>query len=322
MKNMRRVITVGTTFFVAAAVGHVMQSGETISARLRDASIPAAVLVSEAENTALRDAVLVSASFGGPTNLPDFPDVEPFALKSSQLLAGRLDGHSTISQLPKTDPVGQHAGFETTCSIGNMTLAPVGWAMLTVTLQAQCNPNEKVVISHSGLKFAIATDDNGRVEFQLPALTNDGLVTAQMASGDSFTARHNVTDLRDLNRLALQWQGNQDLQLIATQHDATHAAENLGFLTVLGDPSLDHPLLVEVYTAPAGTKLADLRIEVGISDANCARPLRGETLRMVPNAKPDIAALSFSMPECDAVGDYLMMDVADLMDPTVTLAAN
>ena len=37
MQIKRRAITVGTTFFLAAATGHVMQNGETISARLRGA---------------------------------------------------------------------------------------------------------------------------------------------------------------------------------------------------------------------------------------------------------------------------------------------
>ena len=91
---------------------------------------------------------------------------------------------------------------------------------------------------------------------------------------------------------------------------------------VFCDPYMDNPLMAEVYTAPARMAPAVLVVEAPVTGSNCARPLAGQALRMVPGAAPAREALSFAMPGCDAVGDSLMLGLAPAPVPPVAMAAD
>jgi hypothetical protein len=374
MQIRRRAITVGTTFFLAAATGHVMQNGETIGARLRGAgaperpvlasiestaaTIPATAAASAAPASARADSAaapkvapsapriaaaapatpepIPSAAAPIASGLPDLPRAEPVTLGADLRLAGRVGKLDAGYTRPDTAADAAYSVFGIACSNPALTLDASARGMLRATLAAPCFANERVTVTHAGLAFAAATDEGGDLGFMLPAMSADAMVEVRFASGDAVSASRRVTGLEVLTRVAVQWRGADGLHLHALENGAgfdmpghvsaaaprDRATGEGGFLSVLGDPGVDNPLMAEVYTAPARMAPAVLVVEAPVTGSNCARPLAGQALRMVPGAAPAREALSFAMPGCDAVGDSLMLGLAPAPVPPVAMAAD
>lgn len=366
MQIKRRAITVGTTFFLAAATGHVMQNGDAISARLRGsdavnqpvlASVEttAGVLIAASAATSAPAAEPAAAETPAPVaapapdtpeeiaevaavrsvpGLPDLPAAEPKPLVAGTLLAARMDGLDTGYVRPETAADATYSVFGIACADSTLTLDATARAMLRVTLSAPCFPNERVVISHSGLTFATATDKAGDLELMLPALAAEARVDVRVGAEAVMSATHDVTGLDALSRVAVQWAGAKGFHLGAFENGAAFGTEGHvsaaqprdrttsdgGFLTVLGDPAVDHPMLAEVYTAPVTTRVDEVVIEAEVSAATCGRALDGTTLRMAPGAAVEREPLSFAMPGCDAVGDFLMLSLGPVADTPVAVA--
>ncbi|OYX41194.1 MAG: hypothetical protein B7Z02_16405 [Rhodobacterales bacterium 32-67-9] len=349
MQIKRRAITVGTTFFLAAATGHVMQNGDAISARLRGgdametpvlasvkttagvlAPAPAAAPPAEAAPALAEtpESVLTAtptpdlteaAAAHSESGLPDLPAAEPKPLVTGTLLAERVERLDAGYVRPETAADANYTVFGLACAKSTMTLDATARAMLSVKLSAPCSPNERVVISHSGLTFATATDKAGDLELMLPALATEAKVDIRIGADEVLTATHDVTGLDALSRVAVQWDGAEGFHLgayengavfgspghVSADHPRDRATSEGGFLTVLGDPTVDHPMLAEIYTAPVATRVDDIVIEAEVSDATCGRALDGKALRMAPGTAVVSEALSFAMPDCDALGDAL-----------------
>ena len=79
-------------------------------------------------------------------------------------------------------------------------------------------------------------------------------------------------------------------------------------------------MLAEVYTAPVATRVGDIVVEAEVSAATCGRALDGAMLRMAPGATVQSEPLSFAMPGCDAVGDFLMLSLGPVAEAPVAVA--
>ena len=88
---------------------------------------------------------------------------------------------------------------------------------------------------------------------------------------------------------------------------AADAPAKGGFLTLLGDSTTENPMLAEVYTFPADANAKpDVVIEAAVTDSTCGREMLGETLSSL-GGKVQVTDLTLAMPDCDAVGDYLVL---------------
>ena len=71
------------------------------------------------------------------------------------------------------------------------------------------------------------------------------------------------------------------------------------------------PMLAEVYTFPSGTALADgevrLSVEVEVMAGNCGKDIEAQALQKHGTARMQVRELTLEMPDCDAVGDYLVL---------------
>ena len=372
MQIKRRAITVGTTFFLAAATGHVMQNGDAISARLLGADNPEQPVLASVEMTAgvlasapasaplppakpaaaetaapeaappavatpapdLPDAILDVTAARSVPGLPDLPAAEPKPLVAGTLLAARLEGLDKGYVRPETAADANYSVFGIACGDSTLSLEATARAMLRVTLSAPCFPNERVVISHSGLTVAVATDKAGDLDLMLPALAAEATVNVRIGTEEVMSATHDITGLDALSRVAVQWEGAEGFHLSAFENGAAfgmpghvsatqprdRATSDGGFLTVLGDPAVDHPMLAEVYTAPVATRVDDIVVEAEVSAATCGRALDGAMLRMAPGATVQSEPLSFAMPGCDAVGDFLMLSLGPVAEAPVAVA--
>ena len=150
------------------------------------------------------------------------------------------------------------------------------------------------------------------------------MIEVLFSNGDAYDATIAMPEVADLRRFAVQWQADDAFQLHAFENGASYsdtghvsgadphrpaagAPAKGGFLTLLGDSTSENPMLAEVYTFPADAQInAEVVIEAAVTDTTCGRELLAETLSSTGGGVL-VTDLTVAMPECDAVGDYLVL---------------
>ena len=197
-------------------------------------------------------------------------------------------------------------------------------AMIGITLLAPCHPNQRVVLRHAGLAVTAQTTSTGALFTAIPALEADATVELSFADGTDASGTIAVPDVATLRRFGVQWQADDAFQVHAFENAAAYGAPGHvsaadphrpavgmqatgGFLSLLGDAATENPLLAEVYTFPADpTAKPEVVVEAAVTDKTCARELLAETLSS-SGGSVFVTDLTLAMPECDAVGDYLVL---------------
>lgn len=316
MEFRRRAITVGITFFLAAATGHLMQNADSIAALLRGDPQPVSQVLTGVEPTV---GALVPAAASTIVSLPDdisaqpmtvhadlsqiipdLPAAEPVAFSDETFLAKRIKMLGDDDPSPVAGSDGGPVVFGFSCADSTLHVEAQDGALLHVVLSAPCRPNQRVVFQHSGLSFASMTDAAGTVDLVLPALSQDGEVTAVLAGAAPVTGRDIVVDLDNVTRIAVQAGRVPGLHIQA-------APTQGGFLTALGDPSLTDPLLAEVYSVPKGIRSAAPQLEATVMAANCGRTISALGFRTANGAPPESMLIRLAMPGCDGLNDVVVM---------------
>ena len=204
-------------------------------------------------------------------------------------------------------------------------------AVLRTTVLAPCDPGVRVEIRHEGLRFAVETGPDGRIDAAVPAMSPDAALEARFADGTVLRARVAVPEAARLERVAIVTDGWSALALHAFEFGARRGSighvhsgaewPRMGALRRLGDPAIGAPLLSEVYTLPAGRlgSLGGVRLEVEavVTAANCARDIAADIVASPGDGPVTRTALRLAMPSCEAAGDVL---VIDLRSPEVRIA--
>ncbi|MCE0505709.1 translocase [Roseivivax sp. GX 12232] len=202
-------------------------------------------------------------------------------------------------------------------------------AMVSLTLEAPCHGAERVTLHHSGLMFTATTKPDGSLSLEVPALSETAVFIFSFAGGAGAVAQTEVSSLSFYDRVALQWRGDAGLGLHAREGGAeyfapghiwsgapgevaTAARGEGGFLVRLGDAGAPEPLLAEIYSFPAGMvrEPADVAIsvEAEVTTNNCSADVEAQTLERRVGAELSVRDLRLSVPACDAVGDFLVLD--------------
>ncbi len=202
-------------------------------------------------------------------------------------------------------------------------------AMARLTVIAPCYKNERVTVHHNGMMFTDVTDDMGNLSVAVPVLNEHAIFVLAFANGKGAVAQAHVPDLADYDRIALQWSGLSGFQIHAREYGAGYgdlghvwsgsARTSIdavigdgGFVTRLGDPDTLAPQVVEVYTFP--TKAASeagtvaLSIEAEVTNNNCGRDVSAQVLSLSPSQALETRDLILSVPDCDAIGDFLVLN--------------
>lgn len=197
-------------------------------------------------------------------------------------------------------------------------------AMIGITLLAPCHPDQRVVLRQGGLAVTGQTTATGALFTALPAFETEAAVEVAFANGTTAESSISVPDLASLRRFGVQWQADDAFQVHAFEGGASYGTPGHvsaadpqrppvgmqatgGFLTLLGDASTDNPLLAEVYTFPADPAAKpEVIVEAAVTDKTCGRELLAETLTS-SGGSVFVTDLTLAMPECDAVGDYLVL---------------
>lgn len=222
------------------------------------------------------------------------------------------------------------------CSVW-LVVTPEAGAMLDMSLFAPCDGDAAVRVSHAGLNFDTRIAADGQLMLAVPALQVDAELTVTFADGRTVVDAVEVADAAVYDRVAIQWEGPAVLDMNAYEFGADFGSANhihpgnpatprdvaRGFLTILGDPELDMPRLAQVYSFPTGLSArmgqVALELEVAVTEASCAQPLRIETLEVLSGSAPQIYEIRLDMPECDGLGGYLVLK--NLL-PELTIALN
>ena len=211
-----------------------------------------------------------------------------------------------------------------------LVLAAAPAAMIDVAFDAPCHPGARAVIRHAGLAVTGRTSGAGMLDVSLPAFAGTAEVTVAVTGGPTLTATVQVPDLAGYQRAAVQWQNADAFQLHAFESGAEFGAPGHvwaeapsgaeaalgregGFLSVLGDGSVDWPLMAEVYTFPAegmsGTGAVELVIEAAVTPETCGREMLGETLDLRGGALAR-TEITLAMPSCDAPDGFVILNNA------------
>jgi hypothetical protein len=204
----------------------------------------------------------------------------------------------------------------------SLRLAPAPGAMIDLSLAAPCNRGERIVIRHAGLSFTARTDQSGNARLQVPALQPDAVVAVYLTGSAVALARLEIPEASQLRRFAFQWASTETFSLRVTEGDQLYVAAS-GMTTApakivsLGTASVQHPVLAQVYTYPAGpaTK-TELTVELRVGPSTCGRTLPAQILTSAWG-QVQLTEFPVAVPLCGTSGDILVLKN---LAPDLTLA--
>lgn len=292
-------------------------------------AMPALVAPMAAIPAPVQIAVNMPVDTQSPAFTPD--QMELAAVEAGEVMADILP---EVLPIAPSEPV----ALEPVCDPG-LTATLGAAAMVELTLSAPCSPDAAVVIHHQGMMFTVVTDAAGFASVTVPALTAVSVFVAEFSGGTGAAVSITVPDLANFDRAVLQWQGQGGMELHALEFGAANTddghvwagaardaavalAGTGGFMTRLGDDSAETALIAEVYTFPTGSALhdgtIDLSVEAEVTAANCGRDVTAQSIQIVPGTDNAVVDLTMTMPTCDAVGEFLVLNN---MFQDLTLAA-
>ncbi|MGH1576058.1 hypothetical protein [Planktotalea sp.] len=332
--DIKRIVMAGGVLATAGAIGFVMQNGESAKARYAQASVPD-ISGTAAEPMEVTGIALTSSVIGAKANVAE-PRTEMQAQQDAAV-AGSMDAPAKEAPVvevktaaldedvaPETDALAPPASL---CDI-EMTATPVAAAMVDIAIAANCYPNERVTLHHSGMMFTEETDKDGNLSVSIPAMSESAVFIAAFANGEGALADAKVPSLEFYDRMVVQSKASSELHINAFEFGADFRDEGHvslksdrsmadaakgkgGFITSLGDASQAEALVAEVYTFPTSTVKQQGEVHVSVdaevTSANCGLRVEAQTLEVSGAGALKVQDLTLPIPSCEAVGDFLVL---------------
>ncbi len=290
MLNKRMMAMSGVTLAAALGIGFSMQYGTAA----RDWQPTVSPVTAEVE----ADLILQDITLTSTVNI-EFPETEARDRLPAMALSAPVD-----------------------CAVSAQAI-PAPLATVDLTFSAPCNSSERLTVHHSGLMFTAATDGDGKLSMQVPALVEHAVYIIELESGSGAVATTEVSDLDQIDRVALQWTGNSGFEIHAREFGADYGqaghvwsgVEDIGRASQvlrLGDAHQLAPRMVEVYSFARDSTEIDgtvaLSVEAEVSAINCGRDISAQTLELRGDRGLRTRDLVLSMPNCNAIGDFLVLN--------------
>ena len=322
MARSKQLMTVIAALTCAAGIGFVMQNSESARAHygaeknrleqdgatgVKGASAGGAVLD-------VQEITLTSAEYESDVIVPTVDEA-----------VAALSAPAEELPEPGVSPVSEAVEA---CAI-TVSARPVAAAMVELSMQAPCLPNERVTIHHNGMLFTETTTDAGGVDLRVPALARDSVFILAFANGEGTVAQTTVEEIDQFDRAVLQWKGDIGFQIHAREFGADYGSAGHiwseepgdiasvvtgsgGVLTRYGDTSAADPLLAEVYTFPKSaterTGSVALSVEAEVTHANCGLEIEAQSLEVQPDGLIRTQNLILPVPDCEATGSFLVLN--------------
>lgn len=334
MRHMKEIITAVGTLAIAVGIGFVMQSSETAKERYGTAARPDIAPVDQSdpaqgEQLSSNSSADVLLEVQG-IELTSGSEVAHVPVLTSEFGVLRVSAPSGADLPPTPDDMPATEGCEISA---DASIAP--GAMVNISLDAPCAPNERLTVHHNGMMFTETTSADGTLDISVPALTEMAVFIMAFAGGDGAVAQIEVPDVVNYDRVALQWRGRAGFQLHAREFGADYGQDGHvwtgveqnpvgmiegknGFVMQLGDALSAEPLVAEVYTFPTSmastSGIIDLSVEAEVTSHNCGLEIEAQSLEMMAGGKMKTQDLTLAVPGCDTVGSFLVLNnlVSDL----------
>ncbi|WP_170606431.1 hypothetical protein [Ruegeria arenilitoris] len=292
---VRNYVTMGGTVACALAIGYLMQNG---SAGRAD-QVEAVGELTESDQASVLAGLERITLTSSPT-----PSHSP------TLAFGPQRGLQRAQPVPQTN-----------CSLNaRATAAPDASARLT--LKAPCHQNEQVQILHSGLTFTASTDANGTLKLTVPALSEYAIFLISFGDDKGTVATTHVPDIEAFERVALQWQGETELQLHALEFGASYGddghvwasseSNGTGSVIHLGQPENSGTRQAQIYSYPNGPETPTgeiaLSLEAEVTESNCGSALNVQTLELRGDRRLRSRDLTVTLPDCSTSEDFLVLN--------------
>ncbi|WP_108483828.1 translocase [Oceaniglobus ichthyenteri] len=209
-----------------------------------------------------------------------------------------------------------------------LTSALMPGAMVRLSATAPCAPGALVKLRHGGVLFDMVADAAGRLDVDIPALSEIAVFEAEI-SGQTLRTTVAIPDFDTYQRITLQWQGQTGLQIHAREFGATHGSDGHiwvdapgtaqrairargGFITRLGDDTLQDGHSAEIYVFPTEMTLRTgtirLSVQTMVDAYTCGTTVHGHAMQPGGDGKMAQTALTVEIPACDAIGDILVLN--------------
>jgi hypothetical protein len=309
MLTKRTMLMVGGTVSCALGIGFVMQSTTPVPHAYRDLQNPAVVQQASQQ-------IEIQIDEDGST-----VELEALELTSSpkDLDLAELPQDPDALPTPPSEPQIPSLGCTVTAkgTAGQM-------ASVDLDVEAPCLVNQALTVHHSGLMFSGTTDHEGRFNVSVPALSDMAVFIVDFPTGDGAVAVVPVPDLENFDRVAIQWSGENGLELHAREFGASYGEQGHvwsgisggspdgGQVVRLGDAGGLLPRVAEVYSFPTSKARTDgtvaLSVEAEVTGANCGRDISAQTFELRAGGELRTRDLDMSVPACSAIGDFLVLN--------------
>lgn len=315
--------TIGLAAFTLATP--MSEAGNAISPPLHLSSVHALAQQRTAPERLITAAMSADARTAGGTS-PEAGLILPLDGPEPPVLP-RPGQFAQATQATPTMTDQELSPFGLPCGLTVSTTASDG-AMVALDIMDPCQPYSRVVIEHSGLNLTGRTDVMGLLTMDVPVFENPAFFTVRMPDGASESSLAIVPDLDSYYRVGLQWNEDRALELHAMEFGATYGdpghiwlnhAGNVdravsgegGFVMQVGSADVDNPMLAQIYSFPRdaldGAGNVRMSIEAPVTETNCGQDTLARTLELDEDGRVAVIELTFTLPGCDAVGDYLVL---------------
>lgn len=321
MTRIKGMATAAGTLALAVGIGFVMQKSDTAEKLYGNAPAEPSLDAQEGVKTsnAILDVQAITLTSGELETDIAVPEAEADVIKVST---------PPVLEAPVVPDAATQAEPEMACEM-TASARPVAAAMVKLTMEAACLPGERVTIHHNGMIFTQTTSDAGKLDLTVPALAENAVYILAFTNGEGAVAQTFVEELKDYDRVVLQWKGATGFQIHAREYganygEAGHVWEEApgemadavtgqgGYMVRMGDSSAPDALLAEVYTFPAAATDRDgavaLSVETEVTDINCGLEIEAQTLEVLDGGEMQTRNLTLAVPECEAAGSFLVLN--------------
>ncbi|MFY0646332.1 hypothetical protein [Sulfitobacter geojensis] len=323
MLRTKEILTAIGALGCAIGIGFIMQNSDSAQALYGPTEIQHPEDMPELKGASAANALLdvqeiklTSAEFDTGIKLPQ-PEAEVTKVSTPSSALAEPKMYETSEATPAA-----------TCEIFALA-RPVAAAMVDLSMQAPCLPNERVTVHHNGMIFTVTTSAKGEISLRVPALAEEAVFILAFTNGDGAVAQTTVEELADFDRSVLQWKGNTGFQIHAREFGADYGSAghlwsgapgeiadavsgNSGVLTRHGDMQAADPLLAEVYSFPKAYNARKgniaLSVETEVTATNCGLEIEAQSLEIQPDGKIKTQNLTLPVPDCDAEGSFLVLN--------------
>ncbi|CUK13403.1 hypothetical protein RUE5091_03630 [Ruegeria denitrificans] len=304
---IKNYVTTGGTVACALAIGYLMQNG-----------FPA--WSNDVQGTELAAA----------GQSADFPGLEDIVLTSSTPAQGSVRATPAARQ---SQTSGRSTPLDRTdCRLGARAHSVPG-AAARLIVKAPCHGNERIEIHHNGLTVTRQTDANGTLDLTIPALSEYAIFLISLDDQKGTVATTHIPDISQYSRIALQWQGQTELQIHALEFGASYGdtghvsaqsdTQGAGNVIHMTQPTFTDARNIEIYSFPTAQShqsgSIELTVEAEVTAENCGTDLQLQSLELREDRELRSRELMLNFPDCSKTGEFLVLNN---LFQNLTIAAN